>query len=357
MMLRFLLLVLLVGCSPSVAWEPAPGIPNAPPLAGEEQGDTSSEFDEPEEPRPSLDDTLALLRIEAPAVEALVQSPWVKAFTRAVHQLPAVPPRTIYHDADKSHWYDEAAAAKLTADQRAALKERRVDTKLFYLTKYGTPLAYSRPLDLVGVAGLGAVAGKKVFDFGFGTIGHLRLLAALGAEVRAIDVDPFLVEIYRGQAGKFGNGSVHLMHGAYPAGEGIADRVGGGYQLFISKNVLKNGYIHPEKDVPKKQTIDLGVSDKQFVAAVHRMLAVGGYAMIYNITPPPNAPGLKYRTWADGRCPFPRGMWKKAGFEVIAFDVDDSAGIRRQGRALGWHKDVDLETKIFAMYSLLKKVR
>ena len=81
----------------------------------------------------------------------------------------------------------------------------------------------------------------------------------------------------------------------------------------------------------------------------------GGFVMIYNITPPPNAPDKPYRSWADGRCPFARDLFEQGGFRVIAFDIDDSAAVRAQGRALGWHHDVDLDKEIFATYSLFQR--
>ena len=49
----------------------------------------------------------------------------------------------------------------------------------YYTTKYGSPLAYSRPIDLLGQAGLQDVSGRKILDFGYGTVGHLRLLAGM----------------------------------------------------------------------------------------------------------------------------------------------------------------------------------
>jgi hypothetical protein len=80
--------------------------------------------------------------------------------------------------------------------------------------------------------------------------------------------------------------------------------------------------------------------------------------MIYNLCPAPAKPGQPYIPWADGRSPFSREIWERAGFRVIAFDQDDSEAARRMGRALGWHEGgggMDLENNLFAFYTLAEK--
>lgn len=309
----------LSACAPTVAWEPAEVTPIDPPPLVAEVGEADlSAFDEPD---PSLEQ----LRRDGRAVEALVESEWVKRFARGVDELPLVKPFSI--------------------------DDRQVDTEKFYFTKYGSPLAYARALDLV--AGAGMPAPRSLVDFGYGSIGHLRLLATLGTRTIGIDVDPLLRDMYADAQGPFSRGSVRLLHGTFPSE--LSTQVGGGHDLFISKNVLKRGYIHPTEPVPSKQMFTLGVSDEVFLRAIHDLVAPGGYAMIYNITPPPNGPGLPYRTWADGRSPFSRESWQAAGFDVIAFDVDDSAAARAQARALGWDRDANVDENIFAMYTLVRK--
>lgn len=317
-----LLLALLVACGsdPAIAWAPAPGLPLAPPLDPSAEADGWDDDDEP----PGVSDTLRELRDTAPDVAELVASPWVRQWLGGTQTLDDELPRSV--------------------------GDKTVD---YYKTKYGSPLAYARALDLVAAAGMPSPEGARVFDFGYGTIGHLRLLGLLGADAVGVDVDPLLKSLYAkaSDRGAYGKGSVTLLHGSWPK----EVDAGGGYTLWLSKNVLKRGYIHPEQEVPKKQTIDLGVADAAFVASIHAALKPGGYVMIYNITPKPNGPGEKYRTWADGRCPFEKAMWTAAGFEILAYDQDDSAAVRAQGRALRWDEDVDLETSIFAMYTLLRR--
>ena len=86
--------------------------------------------------------------------------------------------------------------ASIPQEMRDTLVTRTLDEQFYYFTRYGTPLAYSRPLDLLAAAGFDDVRGKRILDFGYGTIGHLRLLASLGAEVVGVEVDPLLPALY-----------------------------------------------------------------------------------------------------------------------------------------------------------------
>jgi len=178
-------------------------------------------------------------------------------------------------------------------------------------------------------------------------------------------VDPFLAALYAepGDRGRFPPealfaGSVRLIHGRFPAEGAVTSAVGGGYSLVLSKNVLKNGYIHPAEPVPPRQRIDLGVPDEAFVKAIHDALEPGGLFLLYNICPPPAAPGKKYIPYADGRSPFPRPMLEKNGFEVLAFDVDDGPNMRAIAKSFGWEEEMkmDLEKAIFVWYTLAKRL-
>jgi hypothetical protein len=139
--------------------------------------------------------------------------------------------------------------------------------------------------------------------------------------------------------------------------------VGGGYDLFLSKNTLKNGYLHPAETVDPRMLVHLGVSDSAYVAAVYAALAPGGRVLIYNLCPAPAPPGKPYIPWADGRCPFPAAAWRAAGFRVLVFDRDDSPAARAMGHALGWDAGgpgaggMDLAHDLFATWSLFEKPR
>jgi SAM-dependent methyltransferase len=332
---------------------------------GAEVAKPAEEAKPPEEARSPGDAAIEDLRTEAAALRSFVKTPLAGSFLDAVGLLPAIPTRHFLRNKERTHYYTTAEADKLEASARQALESVELDGVFYYTTRYGTPLAYARPLDLIAGAGLGDLSGKRVLDFGYGTIGHLKLMAAMGAEATGVEVDPMLQILYsqpgdqgpmprvKGTAGK--EGTVRLVHGQFPADAQVVKEVGEGYDLFLSKNVLKNGYIHPAQPVDPRRLVHLGVDDAAFVKQVARILRPGGLAMIYNLHPPEAPPGKPYIPWADGRCPFARALWEGAGLRVLAFDVDDSAAVRAMALALGWGKTMDPEKDLFATYTLVAK--
>jgi SAM-dependent methyltransferase len=308
---------------------------------------------------------LAVLREEADAMRPFVQSDLARRFLDSVDDLPSVKPRKLYHDRIKNQYYTAAEAERVPQTARSSWTVREVDESFYYTTKYGTPLAYARPLDLVGREYCRDVEGKRILDFGYGTVGHLRLLAAMGADVVGVDVDPLLPALYsepsdqgtvRSRSGR--QVRLKLVHGRFPADEPIRRAAGGNFDLILSKNTLKNGYLHPAQPVDKRLRIDLGVDDAAFVHGLNAALKPGGYVLIYNLCPAPSPPGKPYKPWADGRCPFPKRMWEEAGFTVLALDVDDSLAARRMGHLVSWDKGDDamnLEKDLFALFTLVRK--
>jgi SAM-dependent methyltransferase len=309
---------------------------------------------------------VALLRREAKVLEPLVESRLAHDFLTATADLPAIAPRTIYLDEARRTYFTETEAHALSPESRRTLARVPVDEPFYYTAKYGSPLAYVRPLDLLGRSGLESVAGRKVLDFGYGTIGQLHLLAALGADVTGVDVDPLLRALYsapgdqglvKGRRGR--DGRIRLIDGRFPFDEAVRTAVGGEYDLIVSKNTLKRGYVHPERPVDQRRLLNLGVDDVDFLKALHSVLKPGGRLLIYNISPAPSPPEKPYKNWADGRCPFPVELWKSSGFRILAFDREDSGPIRAIAQALGWDRGespMDLKNDLFAMYSLFQKL-
>lgn len=310
---------------------------------------------------------VAELREQARDLEPLASSKLARAFLKATAVLPRVEPRTVSYDSARTHYYWESEAAALPESARAKLITRTLDESFYYTTRYGTPLAYVRALDLLAAAGFDDVAGKRIADYGYGTVGHLRLLASLGADVTGIEVDPLLNKLYSmpGDQGPMRSsgkraGRVTLVHGSFPGDRAVADKVGGDLDLFISKNTLKNGYLHPEKPVNPRMLVHLDVDDSIYVRELSRRVKPGGYVMIYNLCPAPAPPDKPYIPWADGRCPFPRAMWESMGFRVIEYDRDDTPFARTMGKALGWDQGdspMDLEHDLFATYTLVVKLK
>ena len=309
---------------------------------------------------------LETLRAQAEAVQPLVTSDFARAFLKATSQLPEVQPRTLFANADRSRWYTSAQAAELPADERAALTEHTVEPDFYWNTKYGTPVAYARALDLAAQRGLRA--HPTVVDFGCGGLGAPRLLATLGCPVAAVDVDPLLPALYSepGDTGRVGptdaQGAVTLVTGHWPGEPAIADAVRGalpeGVDLFLSKNTLKRGYVHPAEEVDPRRLVHLGVSDEEFVGAVAKSLRPGGLFVIYNLCPAPAAPGQPYIPWADGHCPFTREVLQAAGLEVLDFDVVDDEAVRALGHALGWDEGegaMKLQDDLFAWFTVARR--
>jgi hypothetical protein len=308
---------------------------------------------------------LAVLQREAKALEPLVDSPLARDFLRATSSLSAVSARTIYFDETARKYLSERDARSSSSETRRKLKRVPVDDTFYYTTKYGSPLAYVRLLDVLGRSDFDSVAGCKLLDLGYGAIGHLRLLASLGADVTGVDVDPLLPALYggpedqgivkaRGQL----TGRIRLIHGRFPVDHAAREAVGSGYDLIISKNTLKRGYVHPERPVDKRRLLNLDVDDAHFVQALYAALKPGGRVMIYNISPAPSPPDQPYKNWADGHCPFAKSVWEHAGFRIMMFDVEDSGAIREVARALSWDRGeaaIDLRNDLFAMYSLFQK--
>jgi hypothetical protein len=319
----------------------------APPASGAAAADTT---------------VVAGLRREAESALPLMKTALARGFLAAAGSLPEIAPRALVQDSVSRAWHAAADIGSLPDSVRQRLVPRTFDGRFYYYTRYGSPLAYARALELLGEAGVADAEGLKIADFGCGGIGPLRLLAGLGARVTGIDVDPLLERLYAfpGDQGDVGDrgGHVELVTGRFPVDPVVAEAVGGGYDLFLSKNTLKRGYVHPEAAVDPRQLVNLGVDDSTFVATLARILEPGGHALIYNLSPAPNQPGRSYRPWADGRSPFARELWERAGFEVLAFDRSDDEAARALGRALGWDRGgsaMKLDTDLFALYTLVRK--
>lgn len=257
-------------------------------------------------------------------------------------------------------WMEEVGRLSKVDPKKIKLGEREilVDESLFYSGRYGSPLAYARALDLAEKHGFAPKKGDKVFDFGYGSIGHLRMFAQMGLNATGVDVEPLLPVMYEGCSGPLGDGSVQLLNGRFPAEEKLVEAAGDGYDLFLSKNTLKRGYIHPSREpASPRHVIQLGVTDEKFLERVASMLKPRGLFVIYNFCPPKAAMDKPYIPWAEGECPFTREELANAGFEVLEYDVVDDKEARDLGNRLGWDAPgrMKLETDLFAWYTIARK--
>jgi SAM-dependent methyltransferase len=362
---------ILSGSALAQLGEPAPQPQPVPPVTTPAQPvnptTPASPADAPRElPKPH---PVEVLRAQAAGIMPTIACVDAGKFLLSVGWLPVVDDRVVWVNREKREALSEMQFAELPEDQRAGFEQRTLPAEFYYNTRYGSPLAYVRALELLCplVGDVPLVKGRRILDYGYGNAVHLRMLASLGSDVVGVDVDPILPALYSNpdDTGTIPGalldppapaGRLTLVHGSWPSDEKIREKVGGGYDLIISKNTLKNGYINPAKDVDPRMLVQLGVSNEAFVAALAGALKPGGLLMIYNLSPKQTPE--KYIPWADGRCPFPREMLEAAGFEVLELDKNDDVAARRIGQLLGWDtgdQPMDLENDLFGLATIVRK--
>lgn len=359
----------------AMAWQPAPPKETAPDKPASEQPAPKRTDDSPSQPVPSTMVTdpavssVELLRRDAALLLSTVQSPSVRQYLFNTNFAPVLEqPRVVYYNKASGEAFSPDDFANLSEARRKDFTPLTLDEKFYYHTRYGSPHAYARPFDLLCQAasaeGNCFGPGKRLLDFGNGGIVHLRLLAIMGMHATGVDVDPVLRAFFRSpedQGKILGSeenviGFLQLEYGLWPADVALRQAVGGGYDFIISKNTLKKGYVHPDKASKVAPQVVLGVTDEVFVDAIFQALKPGGLMMIYNICPAQSPE--KYIPWADGKNPFPKELWEKAGFKVLTFDSGDQAGVKAMAHALGWDvgkEAIDIEKDLFAWYTIVQK--
>jgi hypothetical protein len=298
----------------------------------------------------------AQMKAEASAIKPLMETKLAQDWIGGVDRLPEPTKRMVYRKPGKEY-ISEAAYILLPPTTQQACVKRELDPQFYYYTKYGTPLAYVRVWELAAKHGLTDLKGKAIADYGYGGIGQLRLCAVQGARAVGIDVDSILPATYSqpSDVGKFESGSVEMINGFWPGGEGMSAKVGEGYDVFLSKNTLKRGYVHPERPANPNYLINLGVTDEEYLQAVKKSLKSGGLFIVYNLSPAQNPLDKEFLPMADGRFPFEQSLAERVGFETLAFDVNDDKFARAMGVAYGWGSAADMEKGIFAHYTILRK--
>jgi SAM-dependent methyltransferase len=273
---------------------------------------------------------VARLQALAKKLRAHASSDLARDWLDASGSLPWIQPRRLYQYPAKKDLFPRSAVMKLPAEHRALLLSREFDERAYYDGRYGNGLAYWPLIEALARNGVSSLAALRVLDIGYGTILPLRLMACLGARTLGIDTDTFPIAIY-GEPADTGPiravkaktnpsavaGSIDLLRG----------RVGADWtpepeslDLIVSRNTLKNGYVHPSADYAHEPNVRLELDDRAFVRIVRESLRRGGLFVLYN-TFDPAEPG----PGADGRSPFSREDFTNAGFEVLAHDQPDDA--------------------------------
>ena len=304
---------------------------------------------------------------EAEAVAPLVTTDLARAFLKTAIELPPVDDRVIlYRRSDRAALTLQDAEGR-SEDELVDYEERTL-TEAHYYNLFSTPIAWARPLDVLASRGFESADGARILDFGFGNVAQLRMLASLGADVVGVEIVGIQSALYslpedQGEvrravaAGEGDPGSLTLAFGQWPAEERMLEDVGDAFDLIMTKNVLKYGYIHPEREADPATLIHLGVDDANFLQRAYDALNPGGYFFIYNLYPPKALEGEPYRPWAYGENPFDRDVVETAGFNVIEWNTPDSPAIHALGRALGWDAQdpANFEINFSAMYTILRK--
>jgi hypothetical protein len=297
------------------------------------------------------------LREEAEALAPLVTSDLGRAMLAQVEHLPVIESRTLYIATRPNRALDQAAYEALPEADRTGLRAFEVGPARYYSTFYGTPLVYARLLDLAaGVWGPGAsLEGKRILDLGYGQLGQLRLWAQMGADVTGVEVDPILTAMYAENPlaeGAGATGSIRLFECAWPNEEACRGSVGTGYDLFVSRNLLKRGYVKPAQLTPGfPEPVAWGMEDGEAIGHLFGVMKPGGVVIVYSLGPAPDPA----KPWSDIANPWPREAWEAAGFEVVMHEADETEAARAMARALGWEAGMDLEKDLFGVCSVYRR--
>ena len=309
---------------------------------------------------------LERLRAEADAIAPTAQTGAVREWLGASSRLTPITPRSIWFRTEPRSVLSQSQFEALPEPERGTYTERAITEDNYYATNYGTPLCYARALDYAAAAlGLETFNGARILDYGYGQIGQLRMLAACGAEAVGVDPAPGLGARYslpedQGpyppmSGGDGPRGSVAIVTGLWPGTPDVASAVGGGYDAIIARNVLKHGYVHPIVESPPGSRIDLSCSDEEFLRATFQALKPGGVWVVYNLGGPRLRNGA-YDPSADINCPWTRADLEAAGFEVVHFDLDDSAPTRVHALAFGWATPEDpVDAQWFSLVTVLRR--
>lgn len=291
---------------------------------------------------------LAVARLQrlSKALQVAVESDLARDFLNATSALPWIQPRKLYQDPETKELYPSSRIASISAERRWKLVSRSFDEHAYYEGRYGMPMSYAVVMDVLARSGIGSISGKRILDIGFASILPLRLMACLGASVTGLETDklPHALYGFDGDTGavrtvrgrtidRSHEGHIRLERGRLGIDWTPAP---GSFELVISRNTLKQGYVHPRSEHAHEPNVKLKMTDEAFLALVRASLVPDGLFFIYNtFDPADSGPG------ADGRSPFSREQFAGAGFEVLEHDLpDDRAALALFGAADGAGADL-----------------
>ncbi len=293
---------------------------------------------------------------DAKTLVGLFESDLAHEMLEQVHELPMIESKQIHIAVRPNRGYTESEFEMLDESEKKGLQVFEVDPERYYTTFYGSPLVYARAFDLIDQHAPGfEINNSRIMDLGYGQLGQLRLWGQMGAHVIGVEIDPILRAMYE-DCEALGpidhSGSVELVHGAWPNEKETREEVGEQFDLIVSRNLLKKGYVKPAALNPKFPIpVAWGMSDLEAVSHFYDALAPGGLVVIESLGPKPDPE----KPWSDIKNPWSKQAWIDAGFEVLAHDKDESEYARSLGKALGWDAQMNLEQDLFGVYSVYRK--
>ena len=297
---------------------------------------------------------------DADDLREIYQSPQAQIMLDQVEHLPVCDPVTVHAAWRPNRGYTAEQYALLDESDREGLRQLDLEPADQYATFYGSPLVYARILDLLHTHAPGfTVHDAKIMDLGYGQLGQLRLWAQMGADVTGVEIDPILTAIFTNSkaVGDIDHnqktpGSITLVEGSWPNDETTRKQAGDRYDLLVSRNLLKRGYVKPAQLNPNfPPPVGWEMTDAEMLKHVHDLLVPGGIVVIESLGPKPDL----QIPWSDISNPWPEQAWIDAGFEVLAHDQDESDYARIMGATLGWDDQMNLETDLFGVYSVYRK--
>ncbi len=130
-----------------------------------------------------------------------------------------------------------------------------------------------------------------------------------------------------------------MLYGYFPQDAALVKKIGTGVDVFMSKNTLKRGYVHPDAETKAKPRIDLGMRDEDAVRMVFGLLKPGACSSSTTLARLQRRLGNRSYRGAMGAAPSPATRTSTPA--VLAYDVDDSKMGRAVAKTLEWGSDAE----------------
>jgi hypothetical protein len=251
----------------------------------------------------------------------VAETPFVKKFLAAASTLPSIPSRTVYHDEKKTRFYTKAQYDALAANDKNGLVAQVLDEEYYYNTKYGSPLSYYRALDVLVQHGAKLAPGARFLDFGYGYVGHLRLLATLGRR------DGRVYPRARCSTASLRSGPMQGdVRGASASSTAssqdpkVAAPWAGLRRRDLEERAEEGPY--PRSRGRCSITWSRWVPRTRSLARFFDTVKPGGFFLICS-SARRRAPDKPFVPWSDGRSPWAKEQYEAAGFKVVEINHDD----------------------------------